>query len=351
MERLLVLTTPPQSQSVVRNFTNKPEIRHQKVYNSLRLADATIFFVDQILTINAIIGLNVHDQHMLRCLAETYDSFCEEPDDGFLEYFQDGIVPYTIPHFKPKLEKISALKFWQQLGAYANDTFTPIFEDTWKHALESANNCYQVKNYIRVKTPQTIYCLNLYPGHHAGKSNYGGYCFLNNAAICAKSLLDSSIASKVAILDLDYHAGDGTADIFKEDPRVTTVSIHANTNYDYPFYSCQDEDSDDIFYNKFISFKPHCTPEQYHKHVGSAIDYICKDMPNVLIIAFGGDTYLNDPDASVNCRCGLDIINYYNIGKQIRAEFRDIPIVVTQEGGYDMDHIGEICKAFLEGLL
>lgn len=351
MERLIVLTTLPQEQTVIRNFTNKPEIRHQRVYKILRLTYSTICFVKQTLTIDALINLNIHDPNMLRCLEQTYKSFYDDPDEGFLEYFQNGIVPYTIPHFKPKLEKILNLKYWQQLGAYANDVFTPIFEDTWMNALQSANNCYNVKTYIKLGTPQVIYCLNLYPGHHAGKSNYGGYCFLNNASVCAKSLLDEGMVSKVAILDLDYHAGDGTADIFKEDPRVTTVSIHANTNYDYPFYNCQDEDSDDKFYNKFISFDPNCTPEQYHKHVSIAIDYICKDRPNVLIIAFGGDTYINDPDASVNCRCRLDIINYYNIGKQIRAEFQDIPIVVTQEGGYNMDYIGKICKAFLEGLL
>lgn len=352
MENLIVLTTSPTTEEVPRNFTNKPEVRHRNIFILLGENQARLLVSDELILTNDVLkGLNVHDFDMLTYLEKCYASFADSPDEGFDEYLNSGIVPYTIPHFKIKKEKLLKLKFWQQSGAWCNDQITPIFKDTWKRALESANNCYRVKNHIQLGSPQTIYCLNLYPGHHAGYSNYGGYCFLNNASICAKTLLDSGMCSKIAILDLDYHAGDGTADIFKHDPRVTTVSIHANTDYDYPFYTCDDQDSDDVHWTKFLAFEPNCTPEQYHELVKRATEYIKRDKPNVLIIAFGGDTYKNDPDASSSCRCSLDFDNYFSIGEFVRTQFNDIPIVVTQEGGYDMENIANVATSFLKGLL
>lgn len=349
---MIVLTTSPTTELVQRNFTNKPEVRHQNIFSLLCKNQARMIVSNEpILTTDIVRGLNVHDPDMLKYLENCYNSFVDLPDEGFDEYLNSGIVPYTIPHFTVSKEKLSRLKFWQQTGAWCNDQITPIFKDTWLCSLASADNCYRVKDHIKIGLPQTIYCLNLYPGHHAGYSHYGGYCFLNNASICAKTLLDSSICSKIAILDLDYHAGDGTADIFKHDPRVTTVSIHANTDYDYPFYTCDDQTSDDTYYTKFLSFEPKCTPEKYYKLVKTAVEYIERDKPTILIIAFGGDTYKNDPDASVNCRCSLDLQNYFSIGKFLRTQFNDIPIVVTQEGGYDMENIASIVESFLKGLL
>lgn len=78
-------------------------------------------------------------------------------------------------------------------------------------------------------------------------SKYAGYCYLNNGAICVKSLIADKYLSykKVAILDLDYHAGDGTSEIFSMDDSVLTISIHINLLYDYPYYSSFNDDLDD----------------------------------------------------------------------------------------------------------
>ena len=351
MNDLIVLTTQTQIETVCRKFTNKPEVRHTNILNLLRSLNCHINITNNvILTIDILYELNVHDIDMINYLKNCFESFDEFSDRGFNEYFKDGIIPYTIPHYKVNKSKLSRLKYWQQAGAFCNDMITPIFEDTWKNSIESANNCYLVKDYIKVSTFQTIYCLNLYPGHHAGYSNYGGYCFLNNSAICAQTLLMYKICNKIAILDLDHHAGDGTSDIFKNNQFVTTVSIHANTDYDYPYYSSNDENSDEYIRNKFITFEPNCTIEKYREHLRVATDYICQDMPDALIIAFGGDTYKNDPDASIFCKCLLDLPDYEIIGRQIRSTFGEIPIIITQEGGYSMENIADIIKNFLLGI-
>lgn len=351
MNDLIVLTTQPQTPSVCRKFTNKPEIRHTNILNLLKSLDCNINITeDALLTFDILCELNVHDVDMIFFLKNCFKSFDEFTDEGYVEYFKDGIIPYAISRHKVEKSKLNKLKYWQQTGAFCNDIITPIFEDTWKNSIESANNCYLVKNHIKVGTSQTIYCLNLYPGHHAGYSNYGGYCFLNNSAICAQTLLMYKICNKIAILDLDHHAGDGTADIFKNNQFVTTVSIHANTDYDYPYYTSNNENSDESNRNKFITFEPNCTTEKYQEHLQIAINYICQDMPDALIIAFGGDTYKNDPDASIFCKCLLDLPDYEIIGRQIRSTFNDIPIIVTQEGGYYMENIADIIKNFLLGI-
>jgi len=307
-----------------------------------------IYNPSQHLNFDTLLSLNVHNPKMLEYLLNCYNSFVENPDHGY-DYVENGIIPYTIPHFKVSDDKINRLHYWKQAGIWCTDQITPIFANTWKTAFEPTNNCYNVKNVIEYATKQTIYCLNLYPGHHAVYDTYGGYCFLNNPAICARTLLQNKPENKIAILDIDYHAGDGTANIFKDDPNVTTVSIHANTDYDYPFYGCDDE-TDNKTRNKFITFLPKCTPADYLQHLILGISFIREDEPNVLIIAFGGDTYKDDPDASETCRCSLDFSDYYNIGKIIRESFPNIPIVVTQEGGYNTDNIAEIAVSFLQGL-
>ena len=172
----------------------------------------------------------------------------------------------------------------------------------------------------------------MYPGHHASYNKFGGYCYLNNTAICAQILINNGF--KVDILDLDYHAGNGTANIFPN-----SYSIHANPEFDYPFYSCFDDQEHNFIFNKDV------TKEQYFDLVNKVMDKIDAD---ILLIPFGGDTYKDDPDASHCCKCCLDIEDYRVISSLIRAKF-DKKIIVLQEGGYDMDYIDLIVESFLSG--
>ena len=230
---------------------------------------------------------------------------------------------------------------------------TPIFENTWSTTLDSVNNGIIASNLIKNNDKHDIYyCLNIYPGHHAGYSRYGGYCFVNNPMVCAFSL---SEFSKVGILDLDYHAGNGTADIvghIKND-NICCVSIHANPEFEYPFFEGFRDDYD----NKNIlniPFQPNTSLKDYILHLREAIEFLISHDIEHLVIAFGGDTFKDDPDTSVLCRCGLDIEDYYTIGQLIKRELKNyksnLKIIITQEGGYCLNKIGEIIDSFLNGL-
>ena len=355
---MLVIKEITPEQTNKRNFTNKPEVRFENILQELDEFGYKIVENEKILTIDKLKSLNVHSTEMIDFLSNCYDSYSKylltNSSDSTFGNLNDGIVPYNISNFNnglhlKHLKYLKHLEYFRQIGLFSNDLITPIFSNTFSQALSSASNGFVVSNYIK-QNYNKIYCANINPGHHAQSNKYGGYCYLNNAAICAKSLLaDTELNySKVAILDLDYHAGDGTAQIFESEPNVLTISIHINPLYDYPFYSGHEEENSETNVN-FV-FEPNCDINQYLQLIEKSMEKINSFNPDCLIIAFGGDTYKNDLDAIETNRTQIDIEDYKKISFNINKEWNKLkPIIITQEGGYNMEKIGKIVQSFLSG--
>lgn len=348
MRKLVVLSSHyPRESSVPRDGANKPEIRHSNIYRALD--GVYMVCLTKVMEIGRLKDLGIHNNNLIDYLSNCYSSFDSEEKTDFEDYKQTGIVPYNFTRNQHKF-LLKHLPYWKQSGIWAKDTVTPIFEETWNTAFGCAENCYAAGRMLDKDGSgiNLIYCLNMYPGHHAGLNEYGGYCFLNNAAVCAKSLQEKEFGN-VVILDLDYHAGDGTYDIFKDDDTVTTVSIHMQPNMDYPFYSsyeCEEPEPR----NKNITFGPGINKDSYIKLLENAFKFINQSEYSALIIAFGGDTYKDDPDVFYECRTSLDVDDYEHIGQYISKSAENKPIVVTQEGGYNVENIAKIVKSFLSGL-
>ena len=140
--------------------------------------------------------------------------------------------PYTFPVVgrRPlRLSRIDAL-----LGQHSFDTSTPIAELTWEAAYWSAQTALAATDAV-LGGERFAFALCRPPGHHSGADYLGGYSYLSNAAIAAEHAIASG-RSKVAILDIDYHHGNGTQNIFYSRADVTYASIHANPAMDYPYY-------------------------------------------------------------------------------------------------------------------
>src|ERR1700721_1349333 len=120
-----------------------------------------------------------------------------------------------------------------ELARYCIDAATPITATTWLAALASANRALTAAR-REVNGEIVAFALCRPPGHHAGIDHYGGYCFLNNAAIAAQYLRDCGLR-RVAIVDIDYHHGNGTQNIFYARGDVYFASIHADPDFEYPF--------------------------------------------------------------------------------------------------------------------
>ena len=120
-------------------------------------------------------------------------------------------------------------------GYYCIDTFTPLSLDAYQAARAAVNVALSGASAILDGEP-LVYSLCRPPGHHAERDTYGGFCYFCNGAIAAQYLA-TKLGGKVAVLDVDYHHGNGTQDIFYTRSDILTVSIHGHPNFAYPYFS------------------------------------------------------------------------------------------------------------------
>ena len=188
------------------------------------------------------------------------------------------------------------------------------------------------------------YALVRPPGHHAERRSFGGFCYFNNAAIAAQYL---SRYGSVAILDIDYHHGNGQQEIFYERKDVLTISIHGHPKFAYPYFSGF-EDEKGFGHGKGSNINhplPECiTSEQYMKTLEKAAKQIADFGPAYLIVCLGLDTAKGDPTGT----WGLLAKDFDQSGKTIGK--LKLPTLVIQEGGYRTRVIGINARHFFTGL-
>jgi acetoin utilization deacetylase AcuC-like enzyme len=173
----------------------------------------------------------------------------------------------------------------------------------------------------------------------------GGYCFLNNCAIAAQTLLNQG-ARRVAVLDVDYHHGNGTQDIFYARSDVMTVSIHADPMTDYPFYIGHADEQGSgagVGYNLNLPLAQRSSAAHWFAALARGLAAIQAAGCDALVVALGVDTFANDPI----CTFQLTHADYAALGQHIHA--LGLPTVVVLEGGYDVDAIGPNVSAVLAG--
>lgn len=231
-----------------------------------------------------------------------------------------------------------------KLGYYSIDSSSAITATTWQAILSSVNVALTATNHI-IAGESSAFALCRPPGHHAHADLYGGFCFFNNAAVAAQYLLDQG-SKKVAILDIDYHHGNGTQAIFYNRKDVLFVSIHADPNLDYPHYlGFADEkgEGQGLGYNINYPLAFNTDWSLYCNTLTQALNEVQQYTPDVLIISLGVDTYELDPISNFK----LKSENFTQIGKMI-AELK-IPTLFVMEGGYAVQAIGVNVTNVLSG--
>ena len=252
-----------------------------------------------------------------------------------------SIYPYVFPiRNKSKPPKELEVK----AGYFCIDTFTPINKNAYSAAITGVN-CSLTGADCLLAGEKYCYVLTRPPGHHAERSSFGGFCYFNNVAIAANYL---SNFGKVAILDIDYHHGNGQQDIFYHRNDVFTLSIHGHPSFAYPYFSgFKDEIGEGvgIGYNFNIPLEEKITAEKYLEKLSQALLKIKRYKPEFLLVALGLDTAKNDPTGTWELRKE----DFKQIGNQITA--LKFPTLIIQEGGYDNRSLGNNAKSFFEGLL
>lgn len=223
------------------------------------------------------------------------------------------------------------------------DTYTPIAQKTYEAARSSVDVALTGAKYI-LDGDRLVYSLCRPPGHHADNKTMGGYCYFNNAAIAVNYL---SKHGKVAILDIDFHHGNGTQNIFYDRCDVLYVSIHADPRFSFPYSSgFRDEEGkgEGVGYNKNYPLSLGTTDSQYLRILRKTLKNIKDFNPKFLVISAGFDTYEKDPIGGFK----LTIPCYRIIGENIKS--LDLPILIVQEGGYAVGSLGKMAYNFLQGI-
>ncbi|WP_010184264.1 histone deacetylase family protein [Sphingomonas sp. PAMC 26605] len=238
-----------------------------------------------------------------------------------------------------RLERIDG-----QIGRYSFDASTPLTAQTWEAAYWSAQSVLAATHAV-LGGDRAAFALCRPPGHHAGADYYGGYCYLNTAAIAAQAARDAG-ARRVAILDIDYHHGNGTQDIFWERGDVFYASVHADPVRDYPFYwGHADEVGEGAGRGTTLNLPlPHGTMlDPFRRAQARALDAIERFAPDLLVLSFGADTWEGDPISHFK----LTTADYSGLARDIAA--CGWPCVVAMEGGYAIETLGANVASLLEG--
>ncbi|MGE0502639.1 MAG: histone deacetylase family protein [Rhizobiaceae bacterium] len=229
------------------------------------------------------------------------------------------------------------------LGYYSFDGGATFVKGTWDAIKSSFDVALTAAALVKAGEPAFALCRP--PGHHAGSSFMGGYCFINNAAVAAQWFLDQG-AARVAILDVDYHHGNGTQEIFYSRPDVLVVNLHGDPMVEYPFFLGHADETgqgDGEGFNVNFPMPFGTAWAQWSVALEAGCRRVADYAPDIVIVSLGVDTFEKDPISKFKLRSD----DYPRIGARIAK--LGLPTLFIMEGGYAVDEIGVNAVGVLTG--
>ncbi|MGF1474838.1 MAG: histone deacetylase family protein [Geminicoccaceae bacterium] len=282
-----------------------------------------------------VIAAEAHGREpLLRVHSTAYLDFLETAHEAWLTAGREGdALPFCWP--TRHLRQMPPEHIDGRLGYYCFDAGTPITAGTWRAATAAADVAMTAALKLIEGAP-AAFALCRPPGHHVAFDQYGGYGFLNNAAIAAEGLRDRGYA-RVAILDVDYHHGNGTQAIFYERPDVFYGSIHADPAHEFPYFLGHAEERGERAGAGTTLNLPLPLGTGFPAWF-EALERACRAIdefdPTVVVVSLGVDTYRGDPISQFT----LDQDDFSSVGKRIAG--LDRPTLFVLEGGYDIETVG-----------
>ena len=290
--------------------------------------------------------LAVHDRSLVQVVDNAWtDALAAGAADGSRPLIPDTFKLAAYPGPMEPLDLPNGAH--RRLGAFCFDTATPIVAGTAAAARAAVDVALSAARAVVDGAP-LAYGLCRPPGHHAARAMLGGYCFYNNAAVAAEWLRRDGGFARVAILDIDYHHGNGTQQLFWERGDVLYLSLHADPARAYPYFSgfaAERGAGGGEGANRNFPLPAGTTLDGYAEALDLALELIAGYAPDApLVVSAGFDTFERDPIGDLSLRTP----DYAEIGRMIGASRH--PVVVLQEGGYAIDAIGANAVALLGGL-
>lgn len=222
-----------------------------------------------------------------------------------------------------------------KLSYFSFDAGTPVTAGTWRAATASVDVALTGQRRV-AEGARAVFSLCRPPGHHAAADYYGGYCFLNNAAIAAQAFRDQG-AARVAVLDVDYHHGNGTQSIFYDRGDVFFASIHGDPKQEFPFFlGHADETGSGAGEGCNVNYPLRWGSgfDLWSEALEDACRRIAAYGAEVLVVSLGVDTFKDDPISHFL----LESDDYPRIGARIAR--LGLPTLFVMEGGYAVEAIG-----------
>lgn len=281
-------------------------------------------------------------------------------DEGLVRYLEDAwrdwrkaiqqapaAIPDTMLHpalregMGPAREPKGAIG---RIGYWCWETMTPIVPGTYTAARASVDVALTTADLV-LGGARIAYGITRPPGHHSPRAAFGGYCFFNFAAVTANYLADRT-GEPVAILDVDYHHGNGTQQIFYRRGDVLYCSLHGHPDRAYPYFIGWDDETgagEGEGFNLNIPLHAGCTDEEYLLALDRALERVSELGGSIVVVSLGFDTYGQDPIADF----ALTTPVYHEVGSRAAALGRNL--VILQEGGYHVRDLGENARQWLRG--
>ncbi|MFH1429414.1 MAG: acetylpolyamine amidohydrolase [Candidatus Margulisiibacteriota bacterium] len=297
--------------------------------------------------LNALQKTETFDEEAVRHFSDRH--ILAVHDSRFVDYLRaacknvppnESIYPYVFPirnNTRPPKD------LPMRAGYYCMDTFTPLNQNAYL-AARYAVDCTLTAADTLLHGTYLAYSLVRPPGHHAENNIFGGFCYFNSTAIAANYL---SKHGKVAILDIDYHHGNGQQYIFYKRSDILTVSIHGHPHFTFPFFSGFAEErgyGEGLGFNINYPLPENVATDKYINTLKTAIHHIRRFQPHILVVALGFDTALGDPTGTWSLKKN----DYETIGSLIGD--LPYPTLFVQEGGYKTQTLGKNAAGFFEGV-
>jgi acetoin utilization deacetylase AcuC-like enzyme len=272
----------------------------------------------------------IHSTRYLRFLESAWDQWVAlDPANA-----QHDALPSVWPTRTFRID-IEPQNFAARMGLYSYDAGSPLTAGTWVAARQGAHCALSAAERV-VQGDRAAFALSRPPGHHAGADFFGGYCFLNNAALAAQHLRNAGM-DRVAILDVDYHHGNGTQACFYDRADVFFASIHGDPRTEYPFYLGHADETGlgaGADANLNLPLPRGTGYDEWSDALEVALAAIARLGAQALVVSLGVDTFAGDPISGFK----LQSDDYLRMGERIAGA--KLPTVLVFEGGYAVQEVG-----------
>jgi len=290
--------------------------------------------------------LAVHDAGLLEFLESAWVTWTDAGLDR--ERHQDRVVPYVFAHAALTSGRPAAVPtaVWAKTGYFAYDTMTLIGPGTWDAARAAVDSALTAVDLVAAGAPCAYACCRP-PGHHVCRACFGGSCYLNNSAIAAAALADR-LGGSVAVLDIDAHHGNGTQEIFYERGDMLVGSVHVDPGAGwFPHFvgfANETGSGDGAGANKNLPLPPAAGDEPWLDAVNELADWACTAGATSLVVPLGVDAAAGDPESPLR----VSAAGFRRAGRLLGG--LALPTVLVQEGGYDLESLGQLVREVLLGV-